>query len=213
MYDVLYQYLIQHKQVSLPGIGTFLLNRKTAQADFANKLFLPPSYSFVLDRNKDTPKKKLFIWLSAVLNISEWDAIKKVNDFSFELKNQVNAGNDIKWKGIGVFRKGLAGDIKFESEQLVFEQPVPGEKIIRENAEHTMMVGEWERTSTEMTELLAQPGKETKRSYWLTGAIIIGILIIFLVLYFFEHGLKTSSLGTQKKIPIQAASSTYKQMQ
>ncbi len=213
MYDVLYQYLIQHKQVSLPGIGTFLLSRKAAQADFANKLFLPPSYFFVLDKDNDTPKKKLFIWLSAVLNISEWDAIKKVNDFSFELKKQVNTGNDINWKGIGVFRKGLAGDIKFEPEQLVFEQPVPGEKVIREKEEHTMMVGEWERTSTEMSELLAQPGKETKRSYRWTGAIIVCILIIFLVIYFFERGLKTASLGTQKKIPVQEASPTYKQMQ
>jgi hypothetical protein len=56
MYAELYQYLISYKQVALPGIGTFSLERKPAESDFANKRINSPVYSVNLHFPANTPR-------------------------------------------------------------------------------------------------------------------------------------------------------------
>ena len=86
MYDTLYRYLIFNKQVSLPGVGTISLQRNAARHSIADKIFTAPEYSFVIDNSNDRPSRKLFDWLSLAMGVSEWDAVRMVNDFSFDLK-------------------------------------------------------------------------------------------------------------------------------
>jgi hypothetical protein len=42
MYAELYQYLLLHNKLPVPGIGTFLLEKSAAQGDFANKRINAP---------------------------------------------------------------------------------------------------------------------------------------------------------------------------
>ena len=75
MYGELYQYLILHKQLNIPGIGTFLVERKPADIDFARKIINPPAYTIALHHGNATPSNKIFSWLATVFNISEQDAL------------------------------------------------------------------------------------------------------------------------------------------
>jgi hypothetical protein len=211
MYAELYQYLIQYKQLTVPGIGTFLLERKPAQIDFPNRKISPPAYTITLRSPGNSASKKFFAWLANALHISDRDAIVRFNDFAFDMKKQVSAGDVIRWNGIGTLSKGLAGEIKFNPfiNELVFEQPVTAEKVMREKAEHMVRVGEEERTSVEMMQLLSQSGE--KRSYWWAFALIAGLLaIMFIGWYFSEHGLNVTSAGNGKKLNPQKAAATYK---
>jgi hypothetical protein len=65
MYSELYQYLLQHKELPVPGIGTFLLERKSARVDFPNKLINPPSYTIALQPGSYVPGQGFFSWLAA----------------------------------------------------------------------------------------------------------------------------------------------------
>src|SRR5687767_5030714 len=167
MYTVLYLYFIRHHQLPVPGVGTFLLERHPARGDFPNRIIEPPVYSIIFSQDEAHPPPKLFIWLTEALGISRRDAVTRFNDFSFDLKENISNGHSINWSGIGKLSGGLAGEIKFSPvpAEMTFEQPVPAEKVIREKPEHTVRVGEEERTSAQMTEiLLTQPA--VKRSYW-----------------------------------------------
>ena len=107
------------------------------------------------------------------------------------------AGEKLEWDGVGTLSKGLAGEIRFEAalKGLAVGTPVPANKVIRENAEHTVRVGEDQKTSTEMLERLV-PADE-KRSYWWAAALVIGLLaFVFIAWYFSSNGFKTSSTGT-----------------
>ena len=211
MYTELYQYLIQYKQLAVPGIGTFLLERKPAEADFPGRIINPPAYIIVLQPTVNSSSKKLFSWLAFALNISDRDAVIRFNDFAFDLKQKISSGDIVKWTGIGTLSKGPAGDIKFTSSDnlLVFEQPVNAQKVIRKSAEHTIRVGEQEKTSTQMTELLNQ--RVEKKSYWWAYALVLGLLaMIFIFWYFSEHGLNIASAGNGKKLNTQKALTTYK---
>ena len=212
MYGELYQYFILHKQLNIPGIGTFLLERKPANIDFINKIADPPAYTVALHHGNTTPSKNIFSWLASSLDISEPDALIKFNDFALDIKDRVLAGNKLQWNGIGSLSKGMAGEIRFEAslKDMKAGEPVPAIKVIRENARHSVRVGEQRKTSTEMIEMLATA--EEKKTYWWAIALITGLLaFIFIAIYFSSNGLTTSSAANQKKLTPQKETRTHAQ--
>jgi hypothetical protein len=50
IYDELYRYFILHKQLNIPGIGHFQLQRSPASGDFNNKRVDPPLFTIVLSQ-------------------------------------------------------------------------------------------------------------------------------------------------------------------
>lgn len=210
MYLELYQYLLLHKQLPVPGIGTFSLDRTPARIDFPNKLMYPPVYAFNLQESPGIPAKSFFHWLGRALHVTDRDAVIRFNDFAFEMKKQIAEGDLINWNGVGTIIKGLAGEIKFIPAEPAFkEQPVPAAKVLREKAEHTVRVGEEEKTSVEMEEMLALPAE--KRSWWWAYALVAGLLAtLFIGWYLSENGIDTrATANTKKLVPVESAS-TYK---
>lgn len=200
MYAELYQYLILYKQLPVPGIGTFLLERKPAQGDFLNRQILPPVYSIGLRPNASIPSTNFFVWLGNALGITDRDAVIRFNDFAFDMKRQITGGDTIQWNGIGTLSKGLAGEIKLTDAAITSpEMPVAAEKLIRENAEHMVRVGEDERSSTEMTAALTKT--VTKKSYWWIPALIILVLATgFIAWYLYTNGFDVSAARSSLKL-------------
>jgi hypothetical protein len=211
MYTELYQYLINYKQLSVPGIGTFLLNRNPAEVDFPNKRINPPSWSVSFRSPASPASNSFFYWLGHILGVSEREAVIRFNDFAFDMRKQIINGSSINWKGVGIFTKGLAGEIRFSPEEggLVTEKPVPAEKVIRERSDHMVRVGEDERTSAEMVEMLSQ--SDDKKSYWWAWALVVGLLTIVIAgWHFSENGIQVSATGNSTKINPKEAPATYK---
>ena len=200
MYAELYQYLILHKQLPVPGIGTFLLERKPAQGDFLNKQILAPVYSVPLQQNTSNPSMSFFGWLGSAFGISDRDAVIRFNDFVFDMKRQITGGDTILWHGVGTLSKELTGGIKFADAGVTsLETPVTTEKVIREKSEHMVRVGEDERSSTEMTAVLTKT--ISKKSYWWIPALIIFILTVgFIGWYFYTNGFDVTSTGNTTKL-------------
>ena len=216
MYQELYRYFILHKELVIPGIGTFTLHSKPAVFDFPNRTMNPRAYNISLQRGNGTPSKYFFNWLSGELNISERDAVIKFNDFVFDLKRQIASGAAILWHGIGKLEKDLSGEIKFTPSEgeIIFEEPVKAEKIIREDAKHIVKVGERERSSDEMIEILQHPEPEGKRSTWWVYALVIGLLaVIFIGWFFSTYGLKISTSANQYKSVPAEMPVTHKELQ
>ena len=201
MQDSLYEFLLLNKKLSLPGIGTISLCRHPAQLDFTNKQVTAPSFYFTIDPRNDKPSKRLFDWLSTSLGITEWDAIKSVNDFSFDLKNKLSESGEVNWKKLGVISRDNSGNLKLDQRNNLVQsqQPVTAVKVIREKAEHTVLVGEQEKTSVQMEEYFAE--HQAKKNYsWLVAFILIVSAVIFIGWYFSEKGFSTSAAGNQSVI-------------
>ncbi len=201
MQDSLYEFLLLDKKVSLPGIGTISLCQTPAQHDLPNKEFIAPASFFTIDQRNDKPSKKLFDWLSFSLNITEWEAIKSVNDFSFDFKKKLSESGEVNWEKVGVFRRNNNGDLKLDPENILLqsESPITAEKVIRVKAEHIVLVGEQEKTSVQMEEYFA--GSPAKKNYsWLIAVILTVLAVRFIGWYFSEKGFSTSSAGNQSVI-------------
>lgn len=213
MYESLYQYFLQHKQLPVPGIGTFLLERTPAVVNFPEKKMDPPAYEVRLQASGLAPSRAFFTWLGAALQVSERDAVIRFNDFAFELKKSILSGSRITWKGMGSLSKGLAGDIKFMPEgRLQPESSVQAEKPIREKAAHMVRVGEDQRTSEEMTAYLNQA--DAKKDFWWAWALVLGLVaVMFIGWYISAHGVGQSATSNPQLLKPQQSGTTYRLIQ
>ena len=122
------------------------------------------------------------------------------SDFSFELKNKISSG-EAYWKNVGTLRRDDKGIIVLHSAiiELDSEQPAPAEKVLRVKAEHTVRVGEMEKTSGEMTEMLTEA--TVKKDYgWMIAIILTIISVMFLGWYISEKGVHPGSAANQSVI-------------
>lgn len=214
MYQHLYLYLVQYKELALPGIGTFVLERSPATIDFPGKKIVPPVYSIGLEPSSYLPGQRFFHWLAAILGISDREAIFRFNDFSFELKKSLADGDRIIWNGIGELKKGESGEIILDPEPGInIEKAIPLEKILRDKTEHKVRVGEEERSSVEMSSLLEKED-DKKISWWVFSVALAILALMFIGWYLSEHGIEIFSISNSSNlVPDEAAPGLYKLLQ
>jgi hypothetical protein len=196
MFQVLNAYLFQHRSISIPGLGTIYLENLPASVDVAERTMLPPAYRFRFDKYFDAPDATFFAYLAAQKNILDYEAIKWYNEFSFELRNRIRAEDAVSWDGVGILKKDPSGNVLFEpaASPVLFLQPTPAMRVTRQDAQHTMLVGDRERTSGEMNEWLLDDTARRKRvSWWVIAVVLGGICIAVLALYYYMHGFAVSN--------------------
>jgi hypothetical protein len=203
MVEVLNSYLVQHKSLSIPGLGTIYVERKPAQSDFVNKQIIGPSYHYRFDRYFDAPDKDFFAYLAAQKEIADYEAIRWYNEWAYDLRNKLRTEHEVKWDNIGTLKTDITGEIVFEAQQhlVTYLDPVKAERVIRTNAQHTMLVGDKEVTNTAMTNYL---NEETvyveKESWWIYALILATVAAIVIFFHFFQNGVHSGSLHNQQKI-------------
>ena len=190
--------------------------RISAQTDFANKKILPPTYTISYDKINDTPDRDLFQYISSRKNISEWEAMKLVNDFSQELKQHLRSGSELEWRGVGLLKPDSRGDILFEPERLRYDfiPHVDAKRVIRVDADHRMLVGDHEVSKAEMEHYLHEENLILKnRGHWWIYAVIIAALALILIFFKIYTSASTFNGGRMEKVNSEQTPSTYQSSQ
>ena len=102
-------YLLEHKSVSIPGLGTIYVERIPAQSDFVNRQLLPPAYHYRFDKYFDAPEKEFFTFLASSKNIPEYEAMKLYNEWAMSLRNNINTNELTPIEGVGGIEKRRIG--------------------------------------------------------------------------------------------------------
>jgi len=194
--ELLHLFFIQNKSVSLPGIGSFSLLRISAQSDFATRKILAPNYTISFSKEKDSPSREMFNYISRKKNILEWEAVRLVNEFSFELNSKLKKGEKVQWQGVGFLETGSAGQLLFEPERIKYSfiPAVQAERVIRKENDHSVLVGEQEMHKSEMQEWLEHEAYVEEKAGWWIPAAIIGAAVL-LVLFFSLLNQNASNYG------------------
>lgn len=207
MYEILYKFLIKYKRLDIPGVGAILVQVQPSESQFIDQSFLPPKYFTAFATGQESPSGTLFSWVAGCFNITETEAIAQFNDFVLGLKRQLEEGKRVVWNGVGVLQRDSRGEIDFTGikEKLDWFEGVTAKKVMRENAEHKMLVGETEKTSTQMTEILLNPRPVFAKPnhWWVWPLALIVALFIFLGWYFSEHGFPATG-SNHKSAPAEA---------
>lgn len=206
MTDVLNSYLLLHKSINIPGLGTIYIERLPARTDFVNKHVLPPSFRFRFDKYFDSPDKQFFAYLANQKNMQDYEAIKWYNEFAYDLRAKIRTEDKAEWDGIGVFKKDISGEIIFEEKDNILEQvlfPAKAEKVIQKKQPLTLTVGNKEVTSYDMSELLLPDEPKKKISWWVYAAIIAALAAGLATYHFYKHGFNLPALGNQQAVSVQ----------
>jgi hypothetical protein len=206
MVAALNSYLVQHKRLSIPGLGTIYVERVPAQTDFVNKQIIPPAYHYRFDRYFDAPDKDFFTYLAAQREIADYEAIRWYNEWAYDLRNKLRTQEEVKWENVGTLRTDVSGEVIFEPQQdlVSFLDPVPAERVIRSNAQHTMLVGDREVTNTDMTDYLnEEPVYVEKESWWIYALILATVAALVIFFHFFQNGVNRESVINQQTIRTQ----------
>jgi hypothetical protein len=206
MKEILLKYLLQFQQLGLPGIGYLQLHIRASQTDIVGKRILPPTPSFRLTGEvPPAAEKDLVRFVSGRMQVLEDVAERQLHDFCTAALEGIKKGVPLEWKGFGSIRKGIAGEMTFElaNKSSIFAfPPVPAERVIRTNAEHTILVGDTEKTNTQMSELLLEEAPLKRSSTWWIWALLLFVVgSVVLGFYLYQHNGKAEGFRNQQPLP------------
>lgn len=185
MQEKLEKYFSIYKRVSIQGIGSFYAEKSPAQVDFINRAIHAPVYLIKYDNENHKTDERFYSFLSKEMHQSEADSIDKFDGFSQSLKEQLESAGTIQLHGIGTVSK--SGDNYLFTPDSTVQNYFPdlvAERVIRQNAEHTVKVGEQHKTSTEMQEQLLRK-VEVKKERWWIAAFILGVAGVAAIVYYY----------------------------
>ncbi len=187
MFQLFCKYLILHKKASVPGLGVFFIARTPAKLDFANKIFLAPEVQINFKAQAAADDYRLYTFISREQKIDATEAAVRCNAFVNKLRKNLAENSSLELPGIGVLSQNAEGKIFFKATVLHdYLPPAAAERVIRENSEHHVLVGDSTRTKTQMKEVLADNLQEPSyaKDYWWMFAIALGIIGIATIVYY-----------------------------
>lgn len=194
MLNHLTKYLLQYRTVSIPHVGTIQIVQHPSQLNVVDKLILPPSYFVELGKGEEVSDHQL-TFLDRILNRGKDDILKDLFFFGDKLQEKIN-GPGFEWAGLGTITRSTQS-IPLSIEALV---PVPAERVLPQDARHSVLVGDHQMTSGQSTEVRTETYvKENKRSIFIiTGWVLLLLSILFIVFYLYTRKFKLNATGSQQ---------------
>jgi hypothetical protein len=205
MNDVLNAYLLQHKSINIPEVGSIYIQNKAAITDFVNKQLFPTSFTYRYDKYADTPENGFYQYIATKKGISEEEATEWYNGFAANIRSKIKSDGYYEWEGIGVFKKDISGDLVFEEKHklLPILPPVPATRVIRKDAKHAILVGDKEKTNLQMSEMLQdpEPVEPVRRErWWIYAVVLFAIGLLILLFHFYNTGFRWGAAGNQQRV-------------
>lgn len=182
MNQYLAKYFALYKKLILPGIGSFSTATQPAQLEFVEKTLHAPIHTITFQQDESAGDTNFISFLIKETGLDQYQAVNRFEEFVTQLKEKLQSGIALQLPGLGVLTNNGNG-YAFTAENLQHYFPgVIAERVIRQNAQHAVRVGEDEKTSTEMHEML---NKEVVQDRWWIGAVVLAVCGIAAILYYY----------------------------
>ncbi len=196
MFSLLTKYLVQYGHVCIPHIGRFEIVQQSPLLEVADHRMQPPSFT-TRYLKQDTVADHQFSYLNVAAG--NFNARRELLNFGEELREAARR-HPVKWNGFGTLRFA-SNELVFEPESLSISSLdfVPARKVMRENAQHQMLVGDREMSSQQVTDELNK--FNSKRSWVkIIAWTVLGLAILAIIYVLFQGRFQTSSSGLRSLV-------------
>jgi hypothetical protein len=180
MYSIIAPSFFRKKTCVLPGIGSLMLVTHPAETDFTNCLIKAPKQEIIFEQDQN-----------ANTQFNEFSAMSGLMKEKLEKERRVDI------EGIGALTKDFSNTIHFSPVTIDndFFQTVTAERVLRKDAEHTILVGDKQTTNMAMAEFFNEE-EISKTDKWWVWAVVLGAAgILASVFYFSKFGINNFANG------------------
>lgn len=211
MQDIITSYIIQKRECSLPHLGSLKFIRHHAVLDVADKKLSAPAEEIVFNESSNQVSPSLIEYVSLVENISTNEAEEKINTWCLNQKMMLDNNGELVFESLGAIRNDRFGKIFFEKKnRITFYEPVKAEPVIHKDAEHTVLVGDKETTSSAMNEFYREEVPQEKGKWRIIALVAAIAAILILIFYFSAHSFSEKGISNQNTFEIKQPAPTYK---
>jgi hypothetical protein len=168
--------LFRQKNCRLPGIGTLYVKNRLAVTNVAEALINAPE-PFISFSPANENDDNIF---------NEFTALSEL------IRKDIDEKGIVTLKGVGDFVKKENGAIDFVPSHIhpLFMPDVTAIRVIRQNAEHAILVGDRETTNTQMSGyFVSEEGVAPATDRWWVWAIVLGAVGLAVIgLYLSQNG-------------------------
>lgn len=209
--ELLIKYLVLNRNLSLPYIGTFAVEHRSARLNYSDEKISPPVQAITFTHENTMADKKFFDFLARHEAISELKAIEVFNAFIQTAKSRLNTDHYYTIVGLGTLTEEYPGVYSFKPDYSVDaylptlkagriplssapkEAATPPEPVKKRKS----ILWSDNDTETETTHPeTAEPAYEEEsqpiavaRPKWHKGALILFLLgVLLLLVYFIFNG-------------------------
>ncbi|GAB3011775.1 hypothetical protein GCM10027051_12950 [Niabella terrae] len=213
MFNLLSNYLLEHKSLALPRIGVFEIRPRNARADMSTATIEAPDWNlhFRADNNpvEALQNGPLYDWLSTRMQLTREAGRERFEQFVQDLERRLMNGEQVLWPELGQLEYN-EGAVLFtpQQEELSPFSPVTAQKVLRENSSHASLVGDRETTTGAMRQELSQqeePRPQSRLLMW----ILLGLALAAGAWYFSVNGCSKTASGNRQQLDTKEPSSTY----
>ena len=185
--------MLQYNRVCIPHIGSFEIIQQPPQLSIGEKICSAPFFTTKYLKQDAVPEHQ-FNFFAGFVHEEKEKLRQDLFSFGENLKTRIQK-DPFQWNGFGI--------LSFSSDEIVFEPiqiklnsliTLPAEKIMRENVQHSMLVGDQQMTSQQVNEVLNKPTH--KKSLVLTiGWILLIVAFIVIIILFYFGKFQTTASG------------------
>ena len=208
----LYSYLLQHKSLAIPGLGTIVIERSPAYKDVNSQELFPPSYYFRFDKYFDAPGKDFFTFLAQQERLADFEAIRLYNEWAQDTGSRIRSSQTAQLGEIGQLFKDALGEISFKPARPLenYYLSVASHRVERSPQEIEVpqaepelpseTIAQEDETTDSVEPVVEYPWEEQEapRTVKLWPAWVVLLLTLgVLSWHFYTQGFGTAALGMQ----------------
>jgi len=212
MQDLITSFIIQSKECRLRDVGKFRIVNNSARVDVANKQIEPPVTEIIFSSREEKISDGLVKYVSEKKKIPVADALDELKRWCADTKSKLKQGEEILLEPLGVLKKAASGNefVRNSKAGVSFFEPVVAERVIHENTEHEMLVGDKHTTSSVMNHYYQEEEIIPKSNRWKIFAIILLLIgLVLLFLHFYANPFSAKTVGNQQRVIPTTAPQTY----
>jgi hypothetical protein len=194
---LLTKYLVQYKRVSIPHIGTFEIVQQSPELHIADHLITAPVFTTKYVNNDRVPEHQ-FLFIASCESAEKARLEEELVVFGENLKRSIQS-SPFRWNGIGTLRY-TASELVFDAQSFEFDSLkfVPARKVMRENPKHSMLVGDQQMNSEQITTALKkQPFAVLRKPGFMFAGwtiLILALIAIFIHLFLGKFDISAAGL-------------------
>ncbi len=188
--SLLYRYFSLNGSVSIPGLGALSLKRMPAVNDFSSKQLLPPAQVLKFNANINPTSGEQSNYIARLSGLKKEHVDNELKILGEELKARLMAERKLEWMDVGSFSVSDEGEIGFVPKTVTTEffTPVHYVHVLRPDAEHTIKVGEDEKTNTDMEVFFEDQRANAGKNKWKKAALVLVSIALLLLAIRFMFG-------------------------